>query len=616
MELFNYLRTQKNFYENNTIPLFGGVEFSQPDLISQIDHYSMDLYWDGVDASDDIIGDYPFDNISKFRVLLEARATDFDIKHVELEPINGSREARVSSMIASKSVQKHMRDINFGTFMNDACYTRAKYGGVLATKVGEEMKVIPWQNVITDMSDIMSGIRIVRHYLTPSEILKKKDVWKNVELAVKTAQDMREKDMESGGRNDAETQGDLIEVWETQGDVPKSMFLEAEARMNGEDYEWKEEHDFEYVPIKVIMCGAEWVEDVLDEKTGKKIGQEDKGLVLYAKEQPTDQYFIARNPIAGRAIGEGVVESLFEHQKWHNYTKTEEMRAIAIANKILYLTDDPDVLANIFDEGVDHGTVLKKSPGTMFQQLNQMPTSLPALQNIRQELDESASRTTSSFGAKLGEEAKAGTPFRAQYLQNVEASSQFEQYREEMALKFFQPIIKEQILPDALKKASKDDEIYTTFSPQELLLIDEVITEKAVLDEVVKRTLERTVVSPEEVQMFREQATLKLQREGNKRVISEIKDFIKKAGDKVVIHTTDEARNKAVFFESMANLLQILSPEDPARSAVIDRIMDSIGVTKEELAMYGQNMPSQAKPNIQQEQMKRETQVGANLIPA
>ena len=34
---------------------------------------------------------------------------------------------------------------------------------------------------------------------------------------------------------------------------------------------------------------------------------------------------------------------------------TEEMRMIAISGKKLYLTDDPNVLANIFDEGVDHG---------------------------------------------------------------------------------------------------------------------------------------------------------------------------------------------------------------------------------------------------------------------
>lgn len=612
MEVLNYIQTQRNFYENNTIPLMDGVEFSQSELISQIDHYWMDLYFDGVNASDDIIGDYPFDNISKFRVLLEARATDFDIKHIEIEPKNGSRKSRVSAMIATKALQEHLQKIQFAKFLNDFCYTRAKYGGVLTTKANEKLVVIPWQNVITDQSDIMGGIRIIRHYLTPSELSKKRGVWDNVTEAMMTADEFREKGMERGGQDDAEVQGNVIEVWEVQGDVPKSMLNEAIATKDGTDYDWKEEDDYEYVPMKLFICGIDWKEPILDEKTGKTIGEKSRAIVLYAKEEESDHRFLARNPLAGRGLGEGVVESLFEHQKWHNYTKTEEMRMLAIANKKLYITNDPDILSNIFDEGVDHGTVLRIGDNKTFTELNQLPTGVPVFQNLRQELDESASRTTSSFSAKLGEEAKSGTPFRSQYLQNVEASSQFEQYREEIG-EHLKDIIKTQVLPDALKNASKKGELFTTFTPQELRLIDEVIVESRLLDEVVQKTLSRQVMQPEEVDAMRQQIQTKLQREGNKRTITDIKEFIKDAGDNIHIHLTDEARNKAVMFESMANILQLLAPEDPRRNAVIDKIMDALGLSKDELNMYAEQGASNPNPKLQMKELQASRQVGADL---
>ena len=82
----SFIREQKSFYESREVPLFEGLDFSMYDTINKIDHYWANTYLD--DAYDDIIGDYPFDNVSKFRVLLEARATDFDVKHIEVEPKN------------------------------------------------------------------------------------------------------------------------------------------------------------------------------------------------------------------------------------------------------------------------------------------------------------------------------------------------------------------------------------------------------------------------------------------------------------------------------------------------------------------------------------------------
>lgn len=603
--VLSYIRERRSQYETEEIPVFEGFDYSQYRTVNQIDKYWVDSYLE--DAHDDVIGDFPFDNISKFRVLLEARATDFDFKHFEVEPEDGSREARVSAMIASKALRKHMRDINASKFLNDFCITRPKYGGVLVENTQDGTFVMPWQNLITDQSNIMAGVRIKRDYLTPSEIMKKDGAWKNVKDAIKTAQEWREKDAEGNGSDRAKTQGDLIEIFELQGDVELSMLKQAQALRDGEEYKENPDDEYKYVSVKIIACGADWVDKE----------KQENGIILYAEEEETSQKYLPRNPIPGIGLGEGVVQSLFQHQKWHNFTKTEEMRMIAIAGKKLYWTDDPDILANIFDEGIDHGTVLRVSQGKQLSELNQLPTGVPIYQNIRAEWADSADKQTSSFNSKIGEEAKSGTPFRAQYLQNIEASSQFEQYREEIGI-FFGEIATDWWLPDALKKAAENDEIYDTFTPQELQLIDDVIVEDAVNKELLKLTLEGTVVPPEQLEMMRQETRANLAKEGNKRTIKAIKEFITNAKGKVIVHTTDEQRNKAVYFESLGNALALLTPEDPRRNALIDRIMEAIGISKEELEIYMSQAPLMANPNpkLQMDQLTKQNATAAERAAA
>lgn len=598
--IFNYIREQRNTYETESVPLFNGYQFSQYDTINKTDHYWVDSYFEG-DAFDDVIGDFPFDNKSKYRVLLEARATDFDQKHIEVPPKNGSRKARISSMIATKALHKHMDDIKFGMFLNEMAYVRAKYGGVIAAKVEENVTVEPWTQMVTDQKDIMAAPRIKRIYMSPSELYKMQGVWSNVVEAMKTADDRTSADIGNDNGEEAERTGNLIEVFIVEGDLQLSYLLEAQALRDNTEYEYNPDDDYEYRYARLIVCGADWVEEDRGEK-------KEGGIVFYAEEEKTPmQKYLARNPIAGRGLGEGIVESLFEHQKWHNFTKTEEMRMIAIAGKKLYVTDDPDILANIFDEGVDHGTVLRVSQGKMLTELNQLPTGTPIYQSIRQEWGESADQLTSSFSAMIGEEAKSGTPFRAQYLQNIEASSQFEQYREEMGF-FIKDIIEDWVLPDALAKAASADEIYETFTPQELQLIDEVIVETKLLEDSIKMTLEGKLIDPLMMEEMRMNTQRTLRKEGSKRTITEIKEFIKEAGKQVRIHTTDEARNKAVLFESYSSLLALIAPEDPRYSALLDKVMQALGITKEELELYADQAVQTQQGQLKTEELRAQEQ--------
>ena len=604
MNIFKYIRSQRSFYETETIPLQEGDEFSQYETLSKIDFYWRNKYVNT--AWDNVIGDYPFDNVSKYRVLLEARATDFDSKHIEIEPKKPNRKDRVSTMIATKAVHKWMRKKKFAKTLNDICITRPKYGGVLVKKNDDGVHVVPWQNVITDMTEIMSGVIIERFYLTPSELAGKGWDSELVTDAIRGAEESKAKSMSDSKGGDAETQGSFIELYEIHGDITVAMYKTTK----GEDYD--DEDEYKYIKAHIVVANPEIKET---EENGVK-SQEEMGIVFFCEKEPDSPYkYLARNPFAGRALGEGVVESLFEHQKWHNFSKTEEMRMLAIAGKKLYWSDDPDVLANIFDEGVDHGTVLRGSAGSEFRELNQIPTGLPMYQSIREEWDRSGDKTTSSFNAKIGEESKSGTPFRAQYLQNVEASSQFEQYREEIGIGLITPIVEDWILPEALKDMANDDELFESFTPQELKLIDEILFSKLYNKEIIKLIVEgKPVESEEEDLIIQEEIKSSLRKMGSKRYISKVKELIENADGSVVVHTTDEARNKAVYFESLSNALQLLAPEDPRRNAIIDRIMDSIGISKEELELYStEATPTNPNPQLETQQLAQQGQTGAVL---
>ena len=88
-------------------------------------------------------------------------------------------------MIASKALAKKMRTIRFGNTLNKICNTLPEYGGVLVKKTVDGVNVVPWENVITDFSNILGGVIIERHYLLPSELKNKN--WKNVDDVLTTA---------------------------------------------------------------------------------------------------------------------------------------------------------------------------------------------------------------------------------------------------------------------------------------------------------------------------------------------------------------------------------------------------------------------------------------------
>jgi hypothetical protein len=589
MQIYERVEGMREFYETRTIPLQDGDDFSQYQLIRAINYARRGKYLDE-NAYDDIIGDYPYDNISEYRIRLEARSTDRDIKHMEVEPVDSSDEARVSAMVATKALQKKMRDMKFGKTLNEYSVKRPRFGAVLFKRVetedGKDVYVVQWENVVTDMTDILSSPIVEKHFFTPNQ-LKKQTTWDNVDLAIQTSR-MRKKDKDIGDKEGAkaDTVGDYITVYETTGEIERAMLLDAQGK------EWTEKDMDEFVLARIIYT-----------PTGQDKSGKHTGIIFRADELTEDEYpykLDVRHPVVGRAFGEGIPEELAEHQRWHNFYKTEEARAVAIGGKVLFYTNDGNVVDSIYSDGIEHGTILQVGDDKTFQQLNTLPNSAPVYANIVESWDSSADKKSNSFEAVMGEESKSGTPFRAQYLQNVAGTSQFEQELEDMGL-FLEELISDWILPDALEEAARDDEIDEVFSKEELDLIDRTIINKEMVNRSVDSLLNGQLVTPELQMSMEKEITTGLKRKGARRKITDIKEFIKNAGDKVIVHTTDEMRSKAVLFESYSNAINLakgIDRTDPVQLALRDKVLDMIGVSEQELQMYV-NQAMQAAEQMQ-----------------
>jgi hypothetical protein len=560
MSIYSYIRDAQRSYESDFISVVEGYEYNQLETIQKATLYWASKYVNG--DYDEILGKLPFDNVVIGAVEKEAQATDFDTKDIVIRPMNGTNYDRWKAKLSTKALNKHLEEIRFAKTLNQICHTRALYGGVLVKKTEKGTKVVPWQNVITDQSDIANGIIIERHYYTPAE-LKEKKGWKNIDEAIRTAKAYRAVDM-SDDTELSDTFGDLIEVWELHGVIPKKVWDE-EAEMD------------EYERRMMVVVGANWVET---NKDGDTI---EGGIILYNEPEKESPYkYNARNAIPGRGLGVGVVESLFETQTWHNFTLSEQFRAMAMAGKQLFDSDNPKIAANLYK--LPHGTVLKRtsehSPTTL---INTMPSGLPMYDGLRQEIRATGQEIVGQFDAVTGK-SNVNKPLGVVAIENIEGHSRFEQEREEIG-ELVEEIIRDWELPEAIKKMQNEKSIYAAFDAKELLEIDEIIMNKGLIAFGVSELQQGRPVTPESQLMEQQRLSKQLSKQGMNRVIEDIKGMLDDKYGTVKIITTSESRDRQAWFQDRTALLAYLTPEDPRYSAIVDSIMDEMGITLEDIQL-------------------------------
>jgi hypothetical protein len=538
MNIFSFVREQRDSYKQRDITIVSGLDYNQYKTLVRTELYYNSQFETG--PKDSLGRDKPFYNIVKSRVNLATRATDIDVKDIQVESTVSDDYAR--SFVFRKKVAQWMKDKGFARLLNQMGKTRNKYGGVLVKKTeidGElDIQVVPWKDVVTDQTDIMKGVIIERHFYTPSELKAMDGKWENVDKAIRTAEDDKDDENE---HDEKETPGNYVEVYEIHGDLPVAYLKIADGK-DPKDDDWFIFQKQVHIVAGVDNIGYDDVQKLIE-----------NGINLFwGREKKSPYKYLAWDEIPGRALGIGVIEDSFEAQVWTNDAKLKERDLMELASKLLFWTDDAKFAKNVTTDA-ETGEVLRVTTGKQVQQLNTISGTIPQFQNLIQSWKDQADRATSTFEANTGENLPSGTPYRLAAIQNQEANSHFVYRLEEMGT-FIEEMFNDWIVPYFEKKFRDPHIVAAEFSQDELNKIDETYIESALKEEILKKRQEGILIL--DIEQERQRLKQQMMQTKEHRFLKVPKDYYKNLNAKIRVVITNEQRNKAVYLERFSHQRQ------------------------------------------------------------
>lgn len=551
-KIFSYLDKLIDAYKE-PVSLLDGLSFDFKDTLRTIEFYSNDQY---VSGSKDSLGrDKPFYNVCNYRVTVAKTATDLDVKDIKYEP--DSLNDSIPAMLINHELYKYLKESNFSETLNDMGFTRPKYGELLLKKHeydGElDIDVVAWKNVDVDPVDITRNIIVETHYMLPSELLQKSDVWDSKEI--------REAIKAHAKAN--KNKPSRIELKEVTGEFSYSF---------DPDEKETEENDMKFKSMCFyIVCVNK------------------KKFLVYKEDIKSvkDKYrSLSWEKIPGRP-GRGIVESGFQSQMWTNDSMITMKNAMELYSKLLIYTDSNKVNGNAVT-GMDHGHIIHLEKQASIGVMNMGASKMPELQNVVSLWDTQYSKISSTYDANTGEAPTAGTPYSQTALLNQVANSPFEYQREVWGI-FLNEILNDWILPHLKKRIKKAHYLVSEFSEDELALIDEAIQNKEGNEIKKQRLLEGEIPTEEEMAGVEAGVTKALGSLGTKREI-EIPDGFLDVDGKITANITGELRNKQAILQSLAqigrDIMATFNPntgtyaamEDPFLRNLYGSIIDMSGV--------------------------------------
>jgi len=510
-------------YENSQIQIVKGLYYNQSETLRKIEFYWNSKYLNK--QTDELGRIKPFHQISKFRVNVATRATDLDIKDIKITSDNPSE--RVRSMILNHELYNWMKEANLSKTLNEFGKNRAKYGGALIKNHIEngklKIEIVEWKNTITDQVSIADGVIIETHYMSPSELSKKKDVWDNVPEAMKLATKTQ-----NNNNSSSETSENKIPIYEIHGEFPQTM--------NPNIIENADESIYEQMSF--IIAGS---------KDGKQY------IMDFQEEKEMPYHFLAWDSVAGRGLGIGIVEDGFEAQMWTNDAIIAEKNAMDLAGKVYIQTTSKKLGNNILTDS-DNGTVFDVEEGSQTNVLNLTPTALPMFQNLVEKWNTQYERATNTFEAVSGETMPSGTPLGSLAIQSAQSGSFFDYRREEAGI-FWEEVIIKVVMPFLIKKINKQHILASDFSNDELEVIDSSFSTYHANEMAKNKILDGKIITQDEYNDYITALKELISTDKKRRYIDVPDNYFKDFEAKVSIDITGEKKNKQAILQSLFTVL-------------------------------------------------------------
>lgn len=517
--------------------------FTPFEVIKTIEYYTDSKYLGGM--LDDLGRDKPFYNIVNYRLNTAYKATPFSTKDIQLIPDGGENALRVS--LLNHELHDWFKEVNYDATIDKMRWNRAKYGSLIVKKIEKdgELKIecVDLRNVVVDPSNLFN-VFIEIHYLSPTQLAKKRGKWNYVEELL-SDKNYKSSKIKNAIGSETEVTVDQYTIYEVYGE-----FAESEIEDGGDEYKFN--------LYRLYLCDDYILRaDIIDEFPYKHLAWEEVG---------------------GRSLGRGVVEDGFQAQIWSNDAVLKERDMMEHASKITFVTDDEEVEDNILTD-YDSGSIIHVGDGRRLSMLNNVPSSLPQIQAILNKWDAQYERVSSSFESVTGETMPSRTPFRTVAMLQQAGNSSFQEKNKAFGI-FQKEIMYDWVIPYLIKKLKKSHKIWVDFTKEEMDLFNDDFATYEINEFLKEQTLKRKTVTQEDYNLLLEQQRGKV----TTRRFMEIPDgYYDDIRTKVDIVTTGENVDKAALLESLNTLLITVAQNpqvmtDPALSKLFSRIIDMSGV--------------------------------------
>ena len=403
-------------FKTKPIQIVPGLTFNQYETLKTIFFYYNSKFTSGETDED---GDKKFFyNIVKNPCKVFSKAIDFDTKNIRLLTTGGGDPLKTWFM--ERDLKYWMRDQQFGKVLNRIFKELPVFGSVVLKIINGKPYFVDLRNFVVEQSaDTLDDMNFITeiHNLTVPQFRKigKEMGWDKalVEKAVNEFYKMKKTSH--------------IRLYERYGEIPTDT------------------GEYEYRRLYIADVG----EDIYDHYGRLEV--EHTGVVLANEKKDGHPYWeFHAEKMAGRWLGIGVVETLFEPQIRQNelsnlQTKTSYWSALRV-----FQTRDQAVNRNLFSD-VRNGEVI--TVDSEITQIDMSDRNLAFFNQEEQKWMRNRDELTFSYDVVQGERLPAGTPLGSAQLAVSQTLSYFEGIQENVALDV-KEMLYEVIIPQFEKERS------------------------------------------------------------------------------------------------------------------------------------------------------------------
>ncbi len=563
--------------ESSRMDVVEGLPFFMYESIREAEFLTSGHYMTGdYDENGDL---KPFHDI--LTRLLENQRSAEEVDIADLEISTDDPDYYTRAMLLSKYNQDWLYKKNIGKFLNEAIETRGKYGGLLVKVIEADdefdLEVVDWNSFNGDPMDLRSGLKVINHFYTPSQLIEvaKERGW-DMQAVTDAIELYRRTDIADDTKEQKETIGDYVLVREVSGDLPK-YYLEE----NADEYEYV--HQIHYI-------------------AGTEIRDEDgnsKGVTLFASELKQSPYYYLpykkRNG-SDRLLGVGVVERARHGQIQTNRAAQQYKRAMDFASTHVLQSASKNLKGkNVLTE-MKTGSILMHDEGRPISGVDMSPQALQHLDRYLAVWQNQVDRATqtNAIATGAGEQLPADMTYRLGAILNQNSQSSFDLRREEFDI-FMNQIYTERIIPWMIKQVKKQSVLKLKFNSEELMKLDQDVqnykADNQIIDNYFNGAYDNLppmmkFVAMNEDKMFIMQGLgEQLKRQKSRRVITDFpENYWTDVADKLYVSITSERKRKGVVAERVQNALiqymqyKPLLDQDPEARAMFDNIMVASGM--------------------------------------